>query len=151
MDKVQKLNSNECYTPSSEPFRMYLQTLCIPSSKSHIHIPDSDLTKESVKVWCSLRHLVTTFFSGERLSVSFAPLMLEDHPLPAVTCWLFCIFRVSHLHPHLEYAQCCDYMAVCCIFSYIGFVVATQTLSIGTKGHCLTQHITLKNVLNSDC
>jgi hypothetical protein len=22
MDKVQKLNSNECYTPSSEPFRM---------------------------------------------------------------------------------------------------------------------------------
>jgi hypothetical protein len=23
MDKVQKLNSNECYTPSSEPFRMY--------------------------------------------------------------------------------------------------------------------------------
>jgi hypothetical protein len=25
MDKVQKLNSNECYTPSSEPFRMYLE------------------------------------------------------------------------------------------------------------------------------
>jgi hypothetical protein len=24
MDKVQKLNSNECYTPSSEPFRMNL-------------------------------------------------------------------------------------------------------------------------------
>jgi hypothetical protein len=24
MDKVQKLSSNECYTPSSEPFRMYL-------------------------------------------------------------------------------------------------------------------------------
>jgi hypothetical protein len=23
MDKVQKLSSNECYTPSSEPFRMY--------------------------------------------------------------------------------------------------------------------------------
>jgi hypothetical protein len=23
MDKVQKLNSNECYTPSSEPFGMY--------------------------------------------------------------------------------------------------------------------------------
>jgi hypothetical protein len=23
MDKVQKLNSNECYTQSSEPFRMY--------------------------------------------------------------------------------------------------------------------------------
>jgi hypothetical protein len=26
MDKVQKLNSNECYTPSSEPFRMYIRT-----------------------------------------------------------------------------------------------------------------------------
>jgi hypothetical protein len=24
MDKVQKLSSNECYTPSSEPFRMYV-------------------------------------------------------------------------------------------------------------------------------
>jgi hypothetical protein len=24
MDKVQKLNSNHCYTPSSEPFRMYI-------------------------------------------------------------------------------------------------------------------------------
>jgi hypothetical protein len=23
MDKVQKLSSNECYTPSSEPFRIY--------------------------------------------------------------------------------------------------------------------------------
>jgi hypothetical protein len=27
MDKVQKLCSNECYTPSSEPFRMYLYYL----------------------------------------------------------------------------------------------------------------------------
>jgi hypothetical protein len=26
MDKVQKLSSNECYTPSSEPFRMYYNT-----------------------------------------------------------------------------------------------------------------------------
>jgi hypothetical protein len=24
MEKIQKLNSNECYIPSSEPFRMYL-------------------------------------------------------------------------------------------------------------------------------
>jgi hypothetical protein len=24
MDKVQKPSSNECYTPSSDPFRMYL-------------------------------------------------------------------------------------------------------------------------------
>jgi hypothetical protein len=27
MDKVQKPSSNECYTPSSEPFRMYLNEL----------------------------------------------------------------------------------------------------------------------------
>jgi hypothetical protein len=27
MDKDQKRSSNECYTPSSEPFRMYLYVL----------------------------------------------------------------------------------------------------------------------------
>jgi hypothetical protein len=26
MDEVQKLSSNECYTPTSEPFRMYMNT-----------------------------------------------------------------------------------------------------------------------------
>jgi hypothetical protein len=31
MDKVQKLNNSECYTPSSEPIRIYLELnyLCI--------------------------------------------------------------------------------------------------------------------------
>jgi hypothetical protein len=29
LDKVQKLNSNECYTPSSEPFRMYSYSECL--------------------------------------------------------------------------------------------------------------------------
>jgi hypothetical protein len=38
MDKVQKLSSNECYTPSSEPFRMY-----DASSLQHRNEPDFEV------------------------------------------------------------------------------------------------------------
>jgi hypothetical protein len=52
MDKVQKLNSNECYTPSSEPFRMYtfnkaVITSVVAQSLSHVGLSGGPSPLES--------------------------------------------------------------------------------------------------------
>jgi hypothetical protein len=50
MDKVQKLNSNECYTPSSEPFRMYFLQIGIYMYTTY---RPGKSVKSAVLHWCN--------------------------------------------------------------------------------------------------